>query len=58
MGKLQALATSRTLIRSVLNASTPLDSWVHDQGHIVLLGDACHPMLVRLINYFSEYLNN
>ncbi|KAJ3863458.1 hypothetical protein EV359DRAFT_43117 [Lentinula novae-zelandiae] len=45
VGKLQALATSRTLIRSVLNASTPLDSWVHDQGHIVLLGDACHPML-------------
>ena len=25
-----------------------LDSWVHPKGRIVLLGDACHPMLVRL----------
>ncbi|TFK46276.1 FAD/NAD(P)-binding domain-containing protein [Heliocybe sulcata] len=23
----------------------PLDNWVHDSGRIVLLGDACHPML-------------
>ena len=25
----------------------PLDKWIHDSGRIVLLGDACHPMLVR-----------
>ncbi|EPQ53357.1 FAD/NAD P-binding domain-containing protein [Gloeophyllum trabeum ATCC 11539] len=23
----------------------PLDNWVHESGRIVLLGDACHPML-------------
>lgn len=25
----------------------PLDKWIHDSGRIILLGDACHPMLVR-----------
>ena len=25
----------------------PLDKWVHDSGPVILLGDACHPMLVR-----------
>ena len=25
----------------------PLDTWVHPKGRLVLLGDACHPMLVR-----------
>ena len=24
----------------------PLDTWVHPKGRLVLLGDACHPMLV------------
>lgn len=24
----------------------PLDTWVHPAGRTVLLGDACHPMLV------------
>lgn len=24
----------------------PLSTWVHSQGKIALLGDACHPMLV------------
>jgi hypothetical protein len=24
----------------------PLNTWVHPQGHLTLLGDACHPMLV------------
>ena len=27
----------------------PLDKWIHDSGRIILLGDACHPMLVRHI---------
>lgn len=30
----------------------PLDKWIHDSGRIVLLGDACHPMLVRCIAGF------
>ena len=25
----------------------PLEKWVHDSGRVVLLGDACQPMLVR-----------
>lgn len=25
----------------------PLESWVHPEGKVCLLGDACHPMLVR-----------
>ena len=24
----------------------PLETWVHPDGRVVLLGDACHPMLV------------
>jgi 2-polyprenyl-6-methoxyphenol hydroxylase-like FAD-dependent oxidoreductase len=24
----------------------PLSTWVHPKGRVVLLGDACHPMLV------------
>ena len=27
----------------------PLDKWIHDSGRVILLGDACHPMLVRFI---------
>ena len=26
----------------------PLPTWVHPKGRVVLLGDACHPMLVRV----------
>ena len=26
-----------------------LDKWVHESGRVVLLGDACHPILVRYI---------
>ena len=25
----------------------PLETWVHEKGTAALLGDACHPMLVR-----------
>jgi len=31
----------------------PLDKWNHDSGRVTLLGDACHPMLVRCILYDS-----
>lgn len=27
----------------------PLETWVHKSGRVVLLGDACHPMLVSTI---------
>jgi len=27
----------------------PLNKWVHDSGRVILLGDACHPMVVRYI---------
>ena len=27
----------------------PLNKWIHDSGRVILLGDACHPMLVRRI---------
>jgi salicylate hydroxylase len=37
---------SHTLIWPLLDRD-PLDSWVHPSGHVALLGDACHPMLVR-----------
>ena len=29
----------------------PLERWVHQDGRVVLLGDACHPMLVRLLKW-------
>ena len=28
----------------------PLNTWVHPKGRLVLLGDACHPMLVWPLN--------
>lgn len=35
-----------------------LGSWLHDDGAVVLLGDACHPMLVRpvLLAYCKKSL--
>ena len=30
-----------------------LGKWNHDSGRVTLLGDACHPMLVRCITYDS-----
>lgn len=33
----------------------PLERWVHPNGRVVLLGDACHPMLVsRTLGYRSN----
>jgi salicylate hydroxylase len=41
-----------SLVPSTLNWTlkdrAPLDKWVHEDGTVVLLGDACHPMLVRI----------
>jgi salicylate hydroxylase len=31
-----------------------LEKWTHDSGRVTLLGDACHPMLVRYI-FFPTY---
>ena len=32
----------------------PLSKWVHEDGKIALMGDACHPMLVSVSAYASE----
>jgi len=32
-----------------LTDGKPLDRWVHESGRVTLLGDACHPILVRCI---------
>jgi len=28
-----------------------IDNWFHEDGNVVLIGDACHPMLVRLLSF-------
>lgn len=33
----------------------PLEKWTHDSGRVTLLGDACHPMLVRRILLAYSY---
>lgn len=39
------------MVKSTLNWKLldrdPLDRWVHENGRIALMGDACHPMLVQ-----------
>jgi len=41
------------LVPSTLNWKlmdrAPLETWVHPDGTLALLGDACHPMLVCFI---------
>jgi len=33
----------------------PLNKWIHDSGRVILLGDACHPMLVSgLVDLLSN----
>ena len=32
-----------------LTDGKPLDKWVHESGRVILLGDACHPILMRHI---------
>jgi hypothetical protein len=47
VAKLLALVPS-TLIWPLFDRD-PLETWVHPSGKVALLGDACHPMLVRLV---------
>ena len=43
------------LVPSTLNWKlmdrAPLKTWVHPDGKLVLLGDSCHPMLVRIARF-------
>ena len=34
----------------------PLETWVHKDGKVALLGDACHPMLVRTLSHEMSQL--
>jgi hypothetical protein len=43
--KLMKLIDHTCLVKQVRRE--PLDTWVHDSGRVVLVGDACHPMPVR-----------
>lgn len=43
IGKLLALVPSTHKWK--LCAREPFKKWIHDEGRVVLLGDACHPML-------------
>ncbi|KIK68672.1 hypothetical protein GYMLUDRAFT_92186 [Collybiopsis luxurians FD-317 M1] len=42
---LLALVKSPTTLKYKLMDSEPLKTWVHPQGRVALVGDACHPML-------------
>lgn len=42
--KLQAMVAS--VLKFRLMVRLPLKTWVHPGGRVVLMGDACHPMLV------------
>ncbi|EPQ57084.1 FAD/NAD P-binding domain-containing protein [Gloeophyllum trabeum ATCC 11539] len=39
------LSHVKTALQWKLMDRAPLDTWVHSEGKVVLLGDACHPML-------------
>ncbi|KAJ4489914.1 hypothetical protein J3R30DRAFT_3417294 [Lentinula aciculospora] len=45
IGKLLALIRSPYILKYKLMDCAPLTSWVHQQGRVALVGDACHPML-------------
>jgi salicylate hydroxylase len=45
---------SSTLIWPLFDRD-PLDTWIHPSGKVALLGDACHPMLVRFYFPFSKH---
>jgi hypothetical protein len=40
------LSFVKTTLKWRLMDRKPLNTWVHSQGRLALLGDACHPMLV------------
>jgi len=39
----------QSTLRTRMVDRKPLNKWVHDSGRVILLGDACHPMVVRYI---------
>lgn len=41
------LGFAKSTLKWQLMDRQPLERWVHPSGRVVLLGDACHPMLVR-----------
>jgi salicylate hydroxylase len=41
------LSSVKSTLKWRLMDRKPLPTWVHRKGRLVLLGDACHPMLVR-----------
>ncbi|KAG6852397.1 hypothetical protein C0991_012388 [Blastosporella zonata] len=45
-------------MRWALIDRNPLETWVHPTYKICLLGDACHPMLVRVISRISTPASN
>lgn len=40
------LGFAKSTLKWQLMDRQPLERWVHENGRVVLLGDACHPMLV------------
>ncbi|PBK71438.1 FAD/NAD-P-binding domain-containing protein [Armillaria solidipes] len=45
IGKLIDLIPAGSIVGSLKVLESPLKSWVHKDGRIALVGDACHPML-------------
>ncbi|KAE9409680.1 FAD/NAD(P)-binding domain-containing protein [Gymnopus androsaceus JB14] len=43
--KLLALVKSPHILKFKLMDCVPLETWVHAQGRVTLMGDACHPVL-------------
>ena len=43
-----------TTLNWTLMDRAPLKTWVHKDGKVALLGDACHPMLVRIVPRESD----
>ena len=41
------LSKAQLCLESKLLICRPLETWIHECGRVVLLGDSCHPMLVR-----------
>ncbi|KAJ3716987.1 FAD/NAD-binding domain-containing protein [Lentinula raphanica] len=39
------LSRAQSVLESKLLICRPLETWIHESGRVVLLGDSCHPML-------------
>ena len=33
----------------------PISNWVHESGKVVVIGDACHPVLVRISSLYVDF---